>query len=154
MYEKVEYKLSKVEGLKPFIVLHRLLRKTLSPWEGDSYRVPQYERDILHAVSAEERFNLFDFIFQEIWNVAVSNNRSCVYAPYIMKMIEKISKKTFAKNGEHTKLRSNKQFTSIKPTARAQIPPPDAPRDVRGIFTACKASKDIIIKRQEVILWN
>jgi hypothetical protein len=78
MYEKDEYKLSKVEGFKPlFFVLHRLLRKTLSPREGDSSRVPQYERNILHAISEEEMFNVFDFIFQEIWNVTVLNNRSC-----------------------------------------------------------------------------
>jgi hypothetical protein len=31
----------------------------------------------------------------------------CAYAPYIMKMIEKVSKKTFVKNIEHTKLRPN-----------------------------------------------
>jgi hypothetical protein len=51
MYEKDEYKLSKVEGFKPFFVLHQLLRKTLSPREGDSSRVPRYERNILHAIS-------------------------------------------------------------------------------------------------------
>jgi hypothetical protein len=34
----------------------------------------------------------------------ISNNRLCAYAPYIMKMIEKISKKTFVNNVEHTKL--------------------------------------------------
>jgi hypothetical protein len=44
-------------------VLHRLLWKTLSPMEGDSSRIPQYERNILHAISEEERFNVFDFIF-------------------------------------------------------------------------------------------
>jgi hypothetical protein len=77
MYEKDKYKLSKVEGFKPFfLVLHRLLQKTLAPREADSSRVPQYERKILHAISEEEKFNVFDLIFQEIWNVAVSNNRS------------------------------------------------------------------------------
>jgi hypothetical protein len=109
MYEKDEYKLSKLEGFKPFfLVLHRILQNTLSPREGDSSSVPQYERNILHAISEEGRFNVFNFIFQEIWNVVVSNNRLCDYAPYIMKMIEKVSKKTFVKNVEHTKLRPNK----------------------------------------------
>jgi hypothetical protein len=42
--------------------------------------------------------------FQEIWNVVVSNNQSYAYAPYIMKMIEKVRKKKFVKNIEHTKL--------------------------------------------------
>jgi hypothetical protein len=67
MYEKDEYKLSTVEGFKPFyFMLHQLLRNTLSPREGDSSRVPRYERNILHAISEEERFNVFDFIFQKI----------------------------------------------------------------------------------------
>jgi hypothetical protein len=67
MYEKDEYKLSKLEGFKPFfLVLHRILQNTLSPREGDSSSVPQYERNILHAISEEGRFNVFDFIFQEI----------------------------------------------------------------------------------------
>jgi hypothetical protein len=66
MYEKDKYKLSKVEGFNPFFMLHRLLQKTLSPREGDSSRAPQYERNILHAISEKERFNVFDFIFQEI----------------------------------------------------------------------------------------
>jgi hypothetical protein len=91
-----------------FIVLHRLLWKTLSPREGDSSRVPQYERIILHAISEEEMFKIFDFSFQKIWNVAVSNNWSCAYALYIMKIIEKVSKKTFVKNIEHIKLWPNK----------------------------------------------
>jgi hypothetical protein len=63
MYENDEYKLSKVEEFKLFFLLHRLLQKTLSPREGDSSRVPQYERNILHVISEEERFNVFDFIF-------------------------------------------------------------------------------------------
>jgi hypothetical protein len=35
----------------------------LSPRESDSSRVPQYERNILHAISEEERFNVFEFNF-------------------------------------------------------------------------------------------
>jgi hypothetical protein len=97
--------------------------------------------------------------------VIVSNNRSCAYAPYIMKMIEKVSKTTFVKNVEHTKLWPNKQFTSIKLAARTQIQPIDSPNNyqglglgllnmLRGIFIACKTSKEVVIKRQEVILRN
>jgi hypothetical protein len=85
-----------------------------------------------------------------------------------MKMIEKVNKKTFVKNIEHTKLRPNKQFTFITPTTprapRTRIPPPNAPSTsqgtgtgllkMRSIFRACKTSKDVIIKRQEVILRN
>jgi hypothetical protein len=86
-----------------------------------------------------------------------------------MKMIEKTSKKTCVRNVEHTKLQPNKHFTSITLVAhrapRTQIPPLDALstsrgtglgllQKLRGIFIACKTSKDVIIKRQEVILHN
>jgi hypothetical protein len=55
MYGKDEYKLSKVEAFKPFfLVLHRLIWKTLASREGDSSRVPQYERNILQTISEEE----------------------------------------------------------------------------------------------------
>jgi hypothetical protein len=153
----------KLKDSNHFFVLHQLLRKTLSPRDGDSSRFSQYERNILHAISEEERLNVLNFIFQEIWNVAIYNNRSCAYAPYIIKMIEKVSKKTFVKNIEHTKLRPNKQCTSINPGARTWIPPPNAASNywgsglallkmLRGIFIACRASKEVIIKRQEGIL--
>jgi hypothetical protein len=73
-------------------------------------------------------------------------------------MIEKVIMKIFVKNVKHTKLRPNKPFTSIKPRAMTRIPPPDSPSNywgsvsgllkiLRGIFTACKASKEVIIKR-------
>jgi hypothetical protein len=42
------------------------------------------------------------------WFLTVSNNQSCAYAPYIMKMIEKVSKQIFVKNIVHTKLQPNK----------------------------------------------
>jgi hypothetical protein len=80
-----------------------------------------------------------------------------------MKMIAKVSKKTFVKNVEHTKLQPNKQFTSIKPGARTRISPSDFPSNsrgsgpgllkiLRGIFTACKASKEVIIKSKKLLL--
>jgi hypothetical protein len=50
IYEKDEYKLPKLKVSNLFL-LHRLLRNTLPPMEGDSSRVPQYERNSLHAIS-------------------------------------------------------------------------------------------------------
>jgi hypothetical protein len=66
----------------------------LSPREGDSVK----KKCSMYSTS----------FFQEIWNVVVSINWSCAYAPYIMKMVERVSKKTFVKNVEHTKLQPNK----------------------------------------------
>jgi hypothetical protein len=79
--------------------------------------------------------------------------------------LRRLAKKIFVKNIEHTKLWPNKQFTSIKPVDRTRISPSDAPNNywgsgpgllkmLRGTFTACSASKEVIIMRQEVILRN
>jgi hypothetical protein len=64
MYEKDKYKLSKLEGFKPFFCdALTFAEDFVSKGGGDSSRVPQYERNILHAISEEEMFNAFDFIF-------------------------------------------------------------------------------------------
>jgi hypothetical protein len=65
------------------IVLHKVIRKTLAPREGDSPRVPQFERNLLKAIFEKTKFNAFDFIIQEMWNIAISNKCSCAYAPHI-----------------------------------------------------------------------
>jgi hypothetical protein len=67
--------------------------------------------------------------------------------------------------GDSSTIPQYERNTSIKPRARTQILPSDSPSNYRGsglgllkmlrdIFTACKASKEVIIKRQEVILMN
>jgi hypothetical protein len=44
-------------------VFHRLVWKTLAPREGDSSRVPQYERNFMQYIRGNEQFNAFDLIF-------------------------------------------------------------------------------------------
>jgi hypothetical protein len=55
------------------IVLHRVIRKTLAPRECDSSRVPRFERNLLKAISERPKFNAFDFIIQEMWNITISS---------------------------------------------------------------------------------
>jgi hypothetical protein len=56
-----------ITNFKPeMIVLHRVIRKTLAPREGDSSRVPQFERNLLKAIFEKIKFNAFDFIIQEM----------------------------------------------------------------------------------------
>jgi hypothetical protein len=93
MYETSNFHALTITNFKlDLIVLHRVIRKTLAPKHGDSSRVPQFERNLFKAITKKTKFNVFDFILQEIWNIAISNNRSCAYAPYIMALIETVSK--------------------------------------------------------------
>jgi hypothetical protein len=74
----------KVEGLLPhFLVLHRTMRKTLAPRIGYSDAISAYERNLLDALMKLVRFDIFEYIVDDIWNIATNPLRSCGFASYI-----------------------------------------------------------------------
>jgi hypothetical protein len=92
----------KVEGLLPhFLVLHRMMRKTLAPWIGYSEVIHAYERNLLDALMKLVRFDVFEYIVDEVWNIATNPLRSCGFAPYIQYMIEMVTKEKFYKDSRH-----------------------------------------------------
>jgi hypothetical protein len=173
MYETSDFNAPTITNFKlEMIVLHRVIRKTLAPREGDSSRVPQFERNLLKAITEKTKFNAFDFILQEIWNIAISNNRSCAYAPYIMALIETVSKRMLVKDVEYTPLHPKKQFNNLPPSA-ASVPSAtttssDEPHSsssgrsaffnlFKGLFSICQSNKqsmDVAHECQEVLLEN
>jgi hypothetical protein len=59
-------------NFKPKLVtLHRILRKTLAPSEGDATACPTYEQNLIKYMMSEE-FNVFDYMLMEIWNITVN----------------------------------------------------------------------------------
>jgi hypothetical protein len=78
----------KVEGLLPhFLVLHRMMRRTLAPRIGYSEAIPASERNLLDALMKPVCFDVFEYIVDEIWNIATNPLRSYGFAPYIQFMI-------------------------------------------------------------------
>jgi hypothetical protein len=74
----------KVKVLLPHIlVLHRMMRKTLAPMIGYSETILAYERNLLDALIKSVRFDVFEYIVDEIWNISTNPLRSCGSAPYI-----------------------------------------------------------------------
>jgi hypothetical protein len=95
----------KVEGLLPhFLVLHRMIRKTLPPRIGYSEAIPAFGRNLLDALLKHARFDVFEYIVDEIWNIATNPLRSCGFAPYIQYMIEMVTKEKFYKDSRHDPL--------------------------------------------------
>jgi hypothetical protein len=96
----------KVEGFLPhFVMLHRMMRKTLTPRIDYSEVIPAYERNLLDALMKLMRFDVFECIVDEIWNIATNPLRSCDFAPYIQYMIEMVTKEKFYKDSRHDPLR-------------------------------------------------
>jgi hypothetical protein len=74
-----------------FLMLHRMMRKTLTLRIGYSETIPAYERNLLDALMKLVRFDVFEYIVDEIWNIATNPLRSCGFAPYIQFMIESMA---------------------------------------------------------------
>ncbi|KAK3122963.1 hypothetical protein QOZ80_8AG0621170 [Eleusine coracana subsp. coracana] len=126
-------------GLKPFFsVLFRICRSTIAPRGGNSDRISAYQRDILHWVHGNRKFDVFDYVFREMWDISISPKRGCGYTPHIMFMIEKVSGLTFTKDMKHLSLKpqipsnwtpdttSGQFFRAAQPPSSAA--PPQPPR--------------------------
>jgi hypothetical protein len=79
-----DFQAHKVDGLLPhFLTLHRMMRKTLAPRIGYFEAIPAYEWNLLDALMKPVHFDVFEYIVDEIWNIATNPLRSCRFAPYI-----------------------------------------------------------------------
>jgi hypothetical protein len=95
----------KVEVILPhFFVLHQMMRRTLAPRIGDLNTIPAYEWNLLDALMKYERFDVFDYIVNEIWNIVINPQRSYEFAPYIMCMIEVVAHERFYNDVAHEPL--------------------------------------------------
>jgi hypothetical protein len=74
----------KVDGLLPhFLTLHKIMRKTLAPRIDYSEAILTYEQNMLEALMKLVRFDVFEYIVDEIWNITTNALRSCGFALYI-----------------------------------------------------------------------
>jgi hypothetical protein len=113
----------KREGILPhFAILHRMRKRMLAPRIGDSNAILTYERNLLDAIMKNEHFDAFDYIIDEIWNIAINPQRSCGFAPYIMYMIKVVAHERFYKDATHEPLRL---AVPKGPACRHISPPPD-----------------------------
>jgi hypothetical protein len=107
MYNKNnDFKDPKIDQFLPhFLVLHWMMRKTLAQRIGYSEAIPTYEQNLLDAIMKTTRFDVFEYIVDEIWNIATNPARSCGFAPYIQFMIETVAHEKFYKDVKHEPLR-------------------------------------------------
>jgi hypothetical protein len=101
-----DFQAPKVDGLLPhFLVLHRMMRTTLAPRIGYSKAILTYEQNLLDALMKLVRFDVFEYIIDETWNIATNPARSCGFGPYIQYMIEVVAHEKFYKDVNHASLR-------------------------------------------------
>jgi hypothetical protein len=168
----------KVEGLLPyFLVLHQMMRRTLAPSIGYLEVIPTYERNLLYALMKPMRFDVFEYIVDEIWNIATNHIRSYDFAPYIQFMIESMAHEKFYKDVCHDSFRpavpkdprASRAGSSAAPTVAPSRTThsggaPSAPatnsnilKMLRGIFATCRRTDqrlDVMYQRLQIVRRN
>jgi hypothetical protein len=81
------------------------MMRTLASRIDYSEVIPAYERNLLDALMKPVCFDVFEYIVDEICNIATNPLRSCGFAPYIQFMIESVAQEKFYKNMRHDSLR-------------------------------------------------
>jgi hypothetical protein len=68
-----DFRAPKIDGILPhFAILYRMMRQMLAPRIGDSDAIPAYEMKLLVTIMKNEHFDVFDYIVDEIWNIAIN----------------------------------------------------------------------------------
>jgi hypothetical protein len=155
-----------------------MMRKTLAPRIGYSEVIPTYERNLLHALMKLVRFDIFEYIMDEIWNIATKPLRSYGFAPYIQHMIEMLTKEKFYMDSRHDPLhpavpkdpRASRDGSFAAPLAAAPSRTTDSGgassafstnndflKMFRGVFVMCQCTDqrlDVMERRLQIMRHN
>jgi hypothetical protein len=136
-----DFQAPKIDGLLSyFLVLHRMMRKTLVSRIGYSEVVRTYEWNLL-----DERFDVFEYIVDEIWNIATNPLRSCGFTPYIQYMIEVVAHKKFYKDVKLDPLRPAvpKDLRTHRASSSTPVAAPSCTTRRGGASSASSSNTDI-----------
>jgi hypothetical protein len=150
-----------------------MMRRTLAPRIGYLETIPAYERNLLDALMKPVRFDVFEYIVDEIWNIATNPLRSCGFAPNIQFMIDSVAQERFYKDVRHDSLRlavptdprASRAGSSAAPSlATHSSGTPSAPttnsgilKMLRGIFATCQHTDqrlDVMDQRLQIVRRN
>jgi hypothetical protein len=82
-----------------------MMKRTLALRIGYSEAIPTYESNLLDALMKLVHFDVFEYIIDEIWNIATNPLSSYSFAPYIQFMNESVAQEKFYKDVRHDSLR-------------------------------------------------
>jgi hypothetical protein len=142
-----DFQAPKVDGLLPhFLVLHRMMMKTLAPRIGYFKAIPAYDRNLLDALMKPLCFDVFEYIVDEICNIATNPLRSCGFAPYIQYMIETVAQEKFYKDVHHDSLRPvvPKDPTAPHAGSSTAVVAPSRTTHSDGAYSTPSANSDIL----------
>ena len=79
-----------------YSVLNRLFTKTLTPRDGNTSDITLFAKNLLARMrDGVTAFSVADFVWEEIKLTSIDPQKSCGFAPYIMLMIEEVTRYNF-----------------------------------------------------------
>ena len=88
--------------LPHYNLLNNIFHETIDPKGGDATSFNYYALNLLNRMArGGAPFCIFDYIWNELRRAMNDSRKGLPYAPYIMYMIERVSKKTFCKDHAH-----------------------------------------------------
>ena len=83
-----------------YSILNMLFRKTLTPRDGNPSDISAHAKNIMSRMQPDPRdgdFSVGDFIWEEIKHILETPLKTCGYAPYIMRVILKVTRRNWYK---------------------------------------------------------
>jgi hypothetical protein len=107
-----------------YAALNRHLRVSITPRDGNPSEITKFQKNLMVALRpGASEFSVGDFIWQEIKHLSEDPKKICSYSPYIMFMIEKVTKTEFPKNVTHKPLKLNPSKNPRIPSPRVEQAP-------------------------------
>ena len=99
-----------VKGLKSkYYILNNLFRHTINPKFGSTSNLFGYARNILARMGlGSTPFSLLHFIWHELGIASKDARKALPFAPYVMFIIERVTRYTFNKDSVHEAYRGEK----------------------------------------------
>ena len=100
-----------------YSILNRLLRKTITPRGGNPADISLHARNLLATLrSGGPDFCVGDFIWEEIKYISENPLKIYGYAPYLMILIEKVTKTKYGTDAYHERLRPSVPKQRVMPS--------------------------------------
>jgi hypothetical protein len=68
-------------------------------------------------------FSVIDFVWEEIKGISLNPQKTCGFTPYLMFIIEDVTRRSFPKEGKHMPFRPNPTKKPLIPLAQVSSPP-------------------------------
>jgi hypothetical protein len=114
-----------INGLYTFYsVLNMLFRKTICPRYGDPTNISQFAKNLLANMrDGAPPLSVMDFVWEEIKGISMNPQQTCGFTPYLIFMIEDVTRRSFPKEGKRMSFRPKPTKKPLIPPAQVSSPP-------------------------------